>query len=195
MFSEEKDNKTEGQMEMKTSERDDSLHDRVDQAENQVNESGDTPNETVETVNWEDKYKDAQEQYIRLYAEFENFRKRTAREKMEMREMAGKDVILSFLSILDDIDRAVSLPVTAENFEDFKQGVELIRQRFLQVLKEKSVEEMNVLKQPFDPDCHEAITRVPAASEDEKGKVIDVVKKGYVMGEKILRYPKVVVGS
>jgi|SRR5690554_3607576 len=134
------------------------------------------------------------DRYLRLYAEFENYKKRTARERMEMFKTAGEDVVVSLLPVLDDFERALK---EIEKIEDnhFK-GVELINNKLRETLRSKGLEMMEVRQgDTFDSEAHEAITQIPAPDKKLKGKIIDVVEKGYTLGEKIIRYPKVVIGQ
>ncbi len=137
---------------------------------------------TEETQQWQDKY-------MRLSAEFDNFRKRTIKEKAELAQYGGAEVLLMMLGTADDFDRALQHITDAEA----KSGVELIYQKFLSGLNSKGVSEMEVLGKPFDVDFAEAIAKVPAQSDDQKGLIMDVVEKGYTIGDKVLRFAKVVV--
>ncbi|HZH54847.1 MAG TPA: nucleotide exchange factor GrpE [Sphingobacteriaceae bacterium] len=137
----------------------------------------------------------AKDRYVRLYAEFDNYKRRTAKERVELMQSASKDVIGNLLTVLDDFDRAIKMMETATDVSAVKEGVELINQKFKNILTQQGLKEMSVMGQEFDSDFQEAITNVPAPSEDLKGKVIDEVEKGYFLHDKVLRYAKVVVGS
>lgn len=135
------------------------------------------------------------DRYLRLFAEFENFKKRTARERIELFKTASQDVIVSLLPVLDDFDRALKEIEKSEDDTLFK-GVTLISHKLNETLRQKGLTEVNVSAgEVFNADNHEAITQIPAPSEDLKGKIIDVLEKGYVLGEKVIRYPKVVIGN
>ncbi|AFD06026.1 nucleotide exchange factor GrpE [Solitalea canadensis] len=136
----------------------------------------------------------ANEKYLRLYAEFDNFRRRTSKERVDLIQSAGKDVIKSLLPILDDFDRAFKSFEGKEN-DPAIEGVILIANKFKNALTQQGVKEMEAIGLPFDADLHEAITNIPAPSDDMKGKVIDVVEKGYYLNDKVIRYAKVVVGA
>lgn len=136
---------------------------------------------------WRDKY-------MRLQAEFDNYRKRTLREKMDLVASGGSDVIKSMLSVLDDMHRAVAASEKSEDIAALREGEKLVLQKFEEALRQKNVTEIEALDKEFDPDFHEAVARF-AAGEDKKGKVIDVVQRGYMLGDKVLRYAKVVVGE
>ena len=144
-----------------------------------------TPEEVIAV--WRDKY-------MRLQAEFDNYRKRTLREKMDLVASGGQDVIKSMLSVLDDMYRAVAASDKSEDIAALREGERLVLQKFEEALRQKNVTEIQAQDKEFDPDFHEAVARF-AAGEDKKGKVIDVVQRGYMLGDKVLRYAKVVVGE
>lgn len=144
-----------------------------------------TPEEIIAV--WRDKY-------MRLQAEFDNYRKRTLREKMDLVASGGADVIKSMLSVLDDMHRAVVASEKSEDITALREGEKLVLQKFEEALRQKNVTEIEVQDKDFDPDFHEAVARF-AAGEDKKGKIIDVVQRGYMLGDKVLRYAKVVVGE
>lgn len=156
-------------------------------AEECVTESDKTTPQNSEAEEWKDKY-------IRLSAEFDNYRKRTLREKMELIESGGEDVIKSMLSVMDDFDRALSAMQSATDVASVREGVELISQKMRDALKAKGVSEIAAKGEVLDTDLHEAVAKFPAG-EEQKGKVIDVVQKGYKLKEKVVRYAKVVVGE
>ena len=137
-------------------------------------------------------YKD---KYLRLYSEFENFRRRTAREKLEQTKTAGEDVVKSILPVLDDLERASQSMNSTDNVQALREGVELVIHKFKQILKQKGLEEMETLHKPFDPEFHEAIAQIPAPSAELEEKIIDQVEKGYFFNEKVIRYAKVVVAN
>jgi molecular chaperone GrpE len=137
----------------------------------------------------------ANDKYLRLYAEFDNFRRRTIKEREEARKTEGKDVIVSLLPVLDDFDRALRSMENAADVAPVKEGVELIQGKLKNVLTQKGLKEMVSIGNPFDPELHEAITNIPAPSEEWKGKVIDEMEKGYFLNDKVARFAKVIVGS
>ncbi|WP_431122589.1 nucleotide exchange factor GrpE [Flagellimonas flava] len=135
------------------------------------------------------------DKFLRLFAEFENFKKRTSKERMDLFKTAGQEVIVSLLPILDDFDRALKELSKSEDKEMFK-GVELINNKFRETLKAKGLEQIEVGEgDVFDAEVHDAITQIPAPNKKLKGKIIDVVEKGFKLGERIIRHPKVVVGN
>ena len=141
----------------------------------------------VEEIDWKDKY-------LRLQAEFDNFRKRTLREKMALIESGGSDVWKAVLPVLDDMERAIAASEKSEDISALREGEKLIYNKFVDIMRQKGVVEIEALDTAFDPDLHEAVARF-AAGEEKSGKVIDVVQRGYKQGEQVLRYTKVVVGE
>lgn len=135
------------------------------------------------------------DKYLRQLAEFENFRKRTARERIEMIQTAGKEVITSLLEVLDDCDRAEKQLQTSNDTTAIKEGIQLVFNKLRSTLQSKGVKPMQTIGTDFNPDQQEAITEIPAPNEALKGKVIDEVQKGYYMNDKIIRFAKVVVGK
>ncbi len=136
------------------------------------------------------------DKYLRLQAEFDNFRKRTLKEKMEIMKSGGEGVLVNVLPVMDDFERALQLMnVDNDNTKAVKEGIELIYNRFKEFLKQNNVQEIDAMHQEFDTDVHEAITKIPSPSEELKGKVVDVVQKGYLLNEKVIRFAKVVVGE
>ena len=143
----------------------------------------------------QEEFQREKDRYLRLFAEFENFKKRTARERVDMYKTAGADVIGSLLPVLDDFERALKEIEKSED-DSLHKGVELIHNKLRETLKSKGLHLMDVKPgDAFDADSHEAITQIPAPEDKLKGKIIDVVEKGYTLGDKIIRYPKVVIGQ
>jgi len=135
------------------------------------------------------------DKYLRLAAEFDNFRRRTAQERLEERQTAGRDLVTSLLDVLDDSDRAEKVLSGDHDPETMKEGVRLVFQKLRSILEAKGLKPMEVLEQEFDTDLHEAIAEVPAPTPALQGKVIDQVQKGYKLNDKIIRFAKVVVGK
>jgi molecular chaperone GrpE len=137
----------------------------------------------------------ANDKYLRLYAEFDNFRRRTIKEREEARKMEGKDLIVSLLPVLDDFERALKSMENATDVAPVKGGVILVQNKLKNILTQKGLKEMASIGSPFDPELQEAITNIPAPSDDLKGKVIDEMEKGYLLNDKVVRFAKVIVGS
>jgi molecular chaperone GrpE len=135
------------------------------------------------------------DKFLRLYSEFENFRKRTAKERLDLISTANEGLILSILPVVDDMDRALKSMEDASDIQAVKDGVQLISEKFNKILSSKGLEVIETELQTFDTELHEAITQIPAPTEDLKGKIVDCVEKGYKLGEKVIRYSKVVIGS
>jgi molecular chaperone GrpE len=141
------------------------------------------------------KLKEQKEKYLRLFAEFENFRKRTGKERIELFKTASQEVMQAMLPVLDDFDRAMK-EISKSEDKALTEGVDLIHNKLRETLKSKGLEVMNVKSgDAFDADLHEAVTQIPAPDKELKGKIIDVLEKGYTLGEKIIRFPKVVTGK
>jgi molecular chaperone GrpE len=152
-----------------------------------------TCEETIETLRNEmNEYKD---KYLRLSAEFDNYRKRTQREKMDLIKYASEDVLKGLLPVVDDFERAIRSTTTSTDIEAVKQGLSLIHIKFLDFLKSNGIQEIQAIGQDLNTDLHEAITKIPAQEETQKGKIVDVVEKGYMLNEKVVRFSKVVVGE
>ncbi len=142
----------------------------------------------AKAAEWNDKY-------IRLYSEFDNFRKRTTRERAELIKTAGEEVFKAFLSVIDDFERAIKANEHTSDVKAVNEGVHLIYNKMKGILAQKGLETMESKGKPFDADLMEAITHIPAPEEELKGKVVDEVEKGYLLNGKVIRYAKVVVGS
>lgn len=138
---------------------------------------------------------DSKDKYLRKVAEFENFKRRNAKERLELMQTAGRDVITDMLDILDDCDRAQKQFEASDDNNSMKEGVLLVFNKLRNTLLARGVKPMETLNQEFNPDLHEAITEIPVTSEDQKGKIVDEVMKGYLMNDKIIRHAKVVIGK
>lgn len=152
------------------------------------NESPKSDNLAEDVAQWHDKY-------LRLAAEFDNFRKRTLKEKMELIEYSGEDSIKAILSVVDDMDRAVLANEKSDNINSIKEGIVLIYNKMTDVLKQKGVTEIMAKGEKLDTDLHDAIAKFPVEDSSQKGYVIDVVEKGYKLKDKVIRFAKVVVGE
>jgi molecular chaperone GrpE len=140
--------------------------------------------------NFLNELQEAKDKYLRVYAEFENFRKRNAKERLELIQTAGKEIISELIQVLDDFERSLK----AENKDD-KVGMELIYRKLQHLLISKGLKSMDVLGKPFDPELHEAITQIPVKDKKQKGKIVDVIENGYTLNGVVIRYAKVVVGE
>ena len=149
----------------------------------------------VEDLKLEDQLKEEKDKFLRLFAEFENYKRRTAKERIELFSTASEEVMISLLPILDDFDRA-SVEIEKDLENETLKGVLLIKNKLFDSLKSKGLSLVDVKKgAEFNADDHEAVTQIPAPSKDMVGKIIDIIEKGYKLGEKVIRYPKVVIGK
>ena len=171
-----------------------------------MNEQENTQEENLEQTNTSDtelspeetldqQLAEANDKYTRLFAEFDNYKKRTAKERIELIQTAGQGIISKLLPVLDDLDRALAAMATAQDVESVKTGVDLVSSKFRKLLEQEGLKEMDVLGKPFDADFQEAITAIPAPSDEQKNTVIDVVEKGYLLNDKVVRFAKVVIGK
>jgi molecular chaperone GrpE len=169
------------------------------QEQAQETEAAETQQETAAAPTAEEKLKDelaqANDKYLRLYAEFDNFRRRTIKEREEARKTEGKDIIVALLPVLDDFERAQRAMDKATEVAPVKEGVTLIQNKLKNILTQKGLKEMPSIGNAFDADLHEAITNIPAPTDDLKGKVMDEMEKGYTLNDKVIRFAKVVVGA
>jgi molecular chaperone GrpE len=143
----------------------------------------------------EEKLAEMQDKYIRLSAEFDNYRKRTLREKIDLSKYAGESLLLNLIPIMDDFERALKHIDSAADSDALKNGIDLIYGKFGEFLKQNGVKEIESLNKNFDVDIHEAVTKTHVQENDQKGKVVDVLQKGYYLQDKVLRFAKVVVGE
>ena len=150
--------------------------------------------EELPSRDWEAEIAEWQDKYLRLQAEFDNFRKRTLREKMELVQSGSAECVKNFLPLMDDLQRALEAIEKSNDLEALREGVKLIAQKFRETLKKQNVKEIEALGLELDTDHHEAVARF-AAGKEKKGKIVDVVQPGYKMGDKVLRFAKVVVGE
>ena len=144
---------------------------------------------------WQLKFAEMNDQYLRLWSEFDNYRKRSARERVEFSKTAASDTFTAILPVLDDFDRAAKAMENADDIAVVKEGMQLIYHKLRNILVSKGLEEMNAQGETFDADFHEAITSIPSPDDTMKGKVVDELEKGYSLNGKVIRFAKVVVGS
>lgn len=167
------------------------LEEAIDEVDGEQN-SQDEPSESEQIKNDLEKEKD---KFLRLFAEFENYKRRTSKERIEMFKTASQDVVTAMLPVLDDFDRALN-EINKAKDKNLLKGVELIHNKLKEALKNKGLEAMDIKQgETFDPEIHEAITQVSAPSDKLKGKIVDVLERGYKLGDRIIRFPKVVIGQ
>lgn len=162
------------------------------EAKAQMSQEGD---DAIKIAKLENQLQEQRDKYLRLVAEFDNYRKRIAREKLDLIQTANKEVIISLLDILDDCERAASQMEDSDDIDSVKEGAFLIFNKLKNQLQALGLKEMESLHEDFDAELHDAVTEVPASSKDLKGKVIDNVQKGYYLNDKLIRHAKVVVGK
>lgn len=176
----------------------DELQDVNDTQDTEVVNEENEPQPVSNELSAEEKLKQelaqANDKYLRLYAEFDNFRRRTSKERIELLQTAGKEVIASLLPVIDDFERALKAMETATEVAPVKEGVALVQNKLNNILTNKGLKPMETKGTAFDADIHEAITSIPAG-DDLKGKVVDELEKGYYLNDKVIRFAKVVVGS
>ncbi len=173
------------------------LDQEMDQSQDEGRQEQNTQNapEEEEIVKLQKANQELKDKFLRLAAEFDNYKKRTLREKVEMMKTAAQDTVSALLPVLDDFDRAKKNAEGENSKETFSEGVSLVYQKLYNILKQKGLQPMDSTGQDFDPELHEAITEIPAPSEEMKGKVVDTIEKGYKLNDKIIRHAKVVVGK
>lgn len=174
------------------------VNDQTNENEEQVEEQVDVQPVVEETnivADLEAKIAELNDKYLRLYSDFDNFRKRTSKEKGELIQSGGEDVFKSMLPIVDDFERAIKSNAEIKDIKTINEGVNLIYNKFKNMLSQKGLAEMKSIGEPFNTDLHEAITSIEAPSEDMKGKIIDELEKGYTLNGKVIRFAKVVIGN
>ena len=143
----------------------------------------------------EEKYNELNNSYLRLHADFDNFRKRTMKEKADLIKMGGERIFVDMLPVVDDFELALDSIKTAEDVEAVKEGIDLIYNKFLSFLTRQGIKEIAAIGEPFNTERHEAITTIPAQNEEDKDKIIDCIEKGYALDDKVIRFPKVIVAK
>lgn len=171
-----------------------------EQVETSETQTAEVEEQIIDEVTLEEKLKaeveQEKEKFLRLFAEFENYKKRTSRERIELFSTASEDVMKNLLPVLDDFERALTHIEEDKEAEELRKGVLLIYQKLINTLEQKGLKPIVIKKgDVFNADNHEAITQIPAPTDDLKGKIIDIVEKGYKLGDKIIRFPKVVIGQ
>lgn len=153
-------------------------------------------NELTVEEKLQEEVKQEKDKFLRLFAEFENYKKRTSKERLDLFKTANEEVMVALLPIVDDFERALTHIEEDKEAEELRKGVVLIYQKMLSTLEQKGLKAITVEKgDVFNADAHEAVTQIPAPTDDLKGKIIDVIEKGYKLGEKVIRFPKVVIGQ
>lgn len=186
--------KKKGKVEEK--EQVESVSERKDGVENEVNKNqSDTNPDEVKEQTSDEKYNDLNNRFLRLYAEFENFRKRTNKERLDIINNANADLLKDLIPVIDDFERAITNNEGSEDVVAIKEGFSLIYNKYRGILNTKGLKPMESKGEVFDPEVHEAVANMPTEDKELKGKIIDDLEKGYFLNEKVLRYAKVVVGQ
>lgn len=167
----------------------------TEQTEAEAGEKFEPSLPTEETAKLRAELEEQKDKYVRLFAEFDNFKRRSAKERIELMQTAGKEVIVSLLQVVDDMDRAEKQMQDAKNADQVKEGVLLVFNKLRKTLKSKGLEAMESVGTDFDVEKHEAITEIPVSDNKQKGKVVDEIEKGYYLNDKLIRFAKVVVGK
>jgi molecular chaperone GrpE len=169
----------------------------LDQAEEGIKKPEEEKPESPEReeVSTEDRIKELNDKYLRLYSEFENFRRRTAKERLDLLKTAGEEILTELLPVIDDFERAMLAMSEKADLKTIKEGVHLVHHKFLHTLNAKGLKPFDSKEKSFDPEFHEAVTKIPAPSKKLRGKVVDEIEKGYLLNDKVIRYAKVVVGE
>lgn len=176
-------------------EKQENVENTTTEQDNAQTEQEETSSELAEIDRLTAELAEMKDKYTRLFAEFDNFRKRNAKERIDLVKNAGADVIREMLPVLDDLERAKAANENADDVNTVKEGFDLIQHKLKLTLEQKGLKPMDSKGEPFDTNFHEALTNMPAPSEDMKGKVIDVIEPGYFLNDTVLRYAKVVVGQ
>ena len=151
--------------------------------------------EDSEVAKLELQLSEAKDKYIRLYSDFDNYKKRLSRERVDLIKSAGQDILQSFLPVIDDIERAMKAMNEAKDIESVKEGMQLVYQKLKAITESKGLKAMESVGKDFDPELHDAIVQLPSPSEEMKGKVVDEIEKGYYLNDKVIRHAKVAVGN
>ena len=160
-----------------------------------VADSSDNEKEASKPISWEEKYNDINDSHLRLMAEFDNYRKRTLREKADLIKSGGESVLTNLLPVIDDFERALGNIRQTEDLEAVIQGIELIYTKFISCLSQQGVKVIETKDQPFNTELYEAVALIPAPDENAKGKILDCIQTGYTLYDKVIRHAKVIVGS
>lgn len=190
-------NDTEMQPQEETTE---TVQNEIEQPAEENENQEETSTESTETSNGElenlkVQYAQLNDSYLRLHAEYDNYRKRTLKEKAELIKNGGESALKNILPVIDDFERAIDMLQKANAEQSSLEGIELIYNKFQSYLKQNGVKKMEVIGLEFDAEYHEAVTMIPAPSEEQKGKIIDCIQNGYFLNEKVIRFAKVIVGK
>ena len=191
-----KSQKTDKQEEIKEQEVAEETTEKQEEASAETEQEQEAPaEEKTKEEELGEKLAELQDKYLRLSAEYDNYRKRTLREKMDLQEGAREDIFVNILPVVDDLERAMDSVQSAKDLEAVKLGMELIHTKFSNYLTQQGIKEIDALNKELNTDLHEAVTKIPVESKKKKGKVVDVIEKGYMLRDKVIRFAKVVIGE
>lgn len=193
--SEKADKQQDKKIEVEESVKQEETQEKLEDQEKPEEPEAEEKEESKKEPTAEEKLAELQDRYLRLSAEYDNFRKRTLKEKIDLQKSANAQLLETILPVADDFDRAMQSVDEAKDIEAVKEGMKLISGKFTGFLKQQGVKEIEAINKEFDTDLHEAITKIPAPSKKQKGKVVDVIQKGYFLNDKVLRFSKVVIGE
>lgn len=179
----------------KTKKTTDSKSRKTDAAKAKSAKSGKKTDDSAKLKELQKELQEQKDKYLRLSADFDNYRKRTLKEKIELAKLAGEEILVKILPVLDDLERAMKSIEEAHDLEAVKEGMNLIYNKFKEYLNQQGVQEIDAMHQEFDTDVHEAVTQIPVEDKELKGKVVDIIEKGYTLNDKVIRYSKVVIGA
>jgi len=193
--SEGADNQQKNKIEVEDNLQEDQVREAPKEEESEQENAEKEQEEVVKEPTTEEKLAELQDRYLRLTAEYDNFRKRTLKEKIDLQKSANEGLLEALLPVADDFDRAMQSVEEATDIEAVREGMRLIAGKFQGFLNQQGIKEIEAVNKGFDTDLHEAVTQIPAPSKKLKGKVVDVIQKGYYLNDKVLRFSKVVIGE
>ena len=171
-------------------EQDDKMNDNLSEEEELLTDKVEEEEKTLQ-----EKYDELNDSYLRLHAEYDNYRKRTLKEKMDIIKAGGEKVLTEMIPLIDDFERALETVQNADDKKAIVEGLELIYSKFVSFINQNGIKEMEAIGEPFDADKFEAVTTIPVQDESQKGVVVDCIQKGYILNDKVIRFPKVIVGK
>lgn len=173
----------------------DNIEAQTENVEEQIENPSQAEELAIQNIKLEAELAEMKDKYLRMYSEFDNFKRRTSKERAEVIQTANRELMTALIPVLDDFQRTTKFLETSESVEALKEGVALVYNKFSRTLEQKGLKPLEAMGTAFDSELHEAVTQIPAPSEDLKGKVVDELEKGYYLNDKIIRYAKVVIGN
>ena len=173
----------------------DNIEAQTENVEEQIENPSQVEELAIQNIKLEAELAEMKDKYLRMYSEFDNFKRRTSKERAEVIQTANRELMTALIPVLDDFQRTTKFLETSESVEALKEGVALVYNKFSRTLEQKGLKPLEAMGTAFDSELHEAVTQIPAPSDDLKGKVVDELEKGYYLNDKIIRYAKVVIGN